>query len=124
MTGDALLFFRDRPELVPLYAAFDEALEARFGIQEPRVQKTQITYGNPRVFACVSLPRRKGEAGILVSLGLDHREMSSRVAVAVEPYPGRWTHHIPVTAPEAVDGELMGWVEEAYRFAQSKGKGR
>lgn len=120
VTGDALLFFNDRPQAVAAYAAFDEALERRFGPQEPRVQKTQITYTNPKVFACVSLPRRKGEEGILVSLGLGRREGSSRVAVASEPYPGRWTNHIPVHSPEEVDGELLAWVEEAYEFALAK----
>lgn len=122
MTGDTLLFFNDRPELIPLYAAFDEALEARFGPQEPRVGKTQITYADPRVFACVSLPRKKGQEGILVSLGLGRRLEASRVAVATEPYPGRWTNHIPVRSPGEVDEELLTWVEEAYRFAQTKGR--
>lgn len=122
MTGDALLFFNDRPELLPLYAAFDEALEVRFGSQEPRVGKTQITYADLRVFACVSLPRKKGQEGILVSLGLGGRLESPRVAVAVEPYPGRWTCHIPISRPEEIDEELMAWVEEAYRFAKTKGK--
>lgn len=120
MTVDALLFFNDRPELVPLYAAFDEALAARFGPQEPRVQKTQITYVNPRVFACVSLPRRKGEKGILVTLGLGRRLEHPRIAVATEPYPGRWTYHIPVSGAEEIDEELLGWVEEAYRFTLTK----
>ena len=122
MTGDALLFFNDHPRAVAVYAAFDEALEKRFGPQEPRVQKTQITYTNPKVFACVSLPRKKGEEGVLVSLGLGRRESSQRVAVASEPYPGRWTNHIPVRTPEEVDGELMAWVEEAYFFAREKGR--
>lgn len=122
MTGQALLFFNDRPGAVAVYAAFDEALEDRFGPLEPRVQKTQITYGNPKVFACVSLPRKKGEEGILVSLGLGRREASARVAVAVEPYPGRWTNHVPVRTPEEIDAELMGWVEEAFQFALTKGR--
>ena len=60
MTADALLFFNDRPQALPIYAALDEALAARFGPQTPRVQKTQITYGNPKVFACVSLPEKGG----------------------------------------------------------------
>lgn len=122
MTADTLLFFNDRPQALPIYAALDEALAARFGPQTPRVQKTQITYGNPKVFACVSLPRKKGEAGVLVSLGLGRREASLRVAVAVEPYPGRWTNHIPVRTPEEVDAQLLNWVEEAFHLALTKGK--
>lgn len=122
MTGEALLFFNDRPGAGAVYAAFDEAMERRFGPLEPRVQKTQITYTNPKVFACVSLPRKKGEEGILVSLGLGRRESSPRISIASEPYPGRWTNHITVHSPEEVDGELMGWVEEAYLFALAKGR--
>lgn len=124
MTGEELLFFNHRPEAVAVYAAFEEALKKRLGPLEPRVQKSQITYAAPKVFACVSLPRKKGESGILVSLGLGRREGSPRVAVAVEPYPGRWTNHIPVRTPGEVDGELMEWVEEAYHFALTKGRGK
>ena len=82
MTGEELLFFNHRPEAVAVYAAFEEALKKRLGPLEPRVQKSQITYAAPKVFACVSLPRKKGESGILVSLGLGRREGSPRV---------RWT---------------------------------
>ena len=122
MTGDALLFFNDCPQSIPLYTAFDEALKNRLGQVTIRVQKTQITYAAPRVFACVSRPRRKGESGVLVTLGLGRRERSPRVAIVVEPYPGRWTHHIPIVSPEEIDEQLMGWVEEACRFALEKGK--
>ena len=45
---------------------------------------------------------------------------SPRIAVATEPYPGRWTHHIVVAGPEEIDGELMGWVKEAAAFAAAK----
>lgn len=124
MDVDALLFFDKNPGTVPLYAAFDEALEARFGPQKPRVQKTQITYGNPKVYACVSLTKgkKKGwpENGILVTFGLGRRVDAPRIAVAVEPYPGRWTHHVVVGTTQEIDGELMGWVEEAYQFALAK----
>ena len=45
-----------------------------------------------------------------------------RVAVATEPYPGRWTHHIPLASPQELDEELRGWVHAAYDFAESKGR--
>ena len=45
---------------------------------------------------------------------------SPRVAVATEPYPGRWTHHIVICDPAEVDDELMGWVREAAAFAAAK----
>lgn len=125
VTGDALLFFNDRPQAVAAYAAFDEALERRFGPQEPRVQKTQITYTNPRVFAAESfLPvRRKAERPehyITLTLGLNRRLDSPRVDAASEPYPGRWTHHIVIGSVEELDGELMGWIREAAEFSAQK----
>ena len=38
----------------------------------------------------------------------------------MEPYPNRWTHHVLVTREEELDGELLGWLEEAYEFARNK----
>ena len=45
---------------------------------------------------------------------------SPRIAVATEPYPGRWTHHIVVSSLEEIDDELMGWIKEAAAFAAAK----
>ena len=122
MTPEILFFFSKDPAALPLYEAFEARVLAEIDNVAVKVQKTQITYGNPKVFACVSLPRKKGEVGVLVSLGLGRREASPRVAVAVEPYPGRWTNHIPVRTPEEVDAQLLNWVEEAFHFALTKGK--
>ena len=43
-----------------------------------------------------------------------------RIAVAVEPYPRRWTHHVLLSRPEEVDGQLLDWLREAYVFSQCK----
>ena len=43
-----------------------------------------------------------------------------RVVAASEPYPGRWTHHVLVTEADQIDEELMGWLREAWDFAESK----
>ena len=72
----------------------------------------------------VSLPRRKRDPGITVSFGLGRREPSPRVAVSVEAYPGRWTHHVPVTAEEELDGALLGWLREAWDFSLLKERRR
>ena len=123
MTGDELLFFNEYPQTVPLYASFREAVETRAGLVELRVQKSQITYINPKVFVCVSLPRAKKdrEAGkILVTFGLGYQVTSPRIFAATEAYPGRWTHHVLVGSGEEIDNELLGWVEEAYHFAIAK----
>ena len=127
MDFDTLHFFelQKHPDAVPLY----EALEARIRTEVPdvriKVQKSQITFYNRHLFACVSYVRMRKKAQlppcyIVVTVGLARRVDSPRIAVATEPYPGRWTHHIVVAGPEEIDDELMGWVKEAAAFAAAK----
>lgn len=60
------------------------------------------------------------EHGIIVSFGLFYRLESPRIAVAVEPYPNRWTHHVVVSDEHELDAELMSWISDAYAFSESK----
>ena len=57
---------------------------------------------------------------ILVTFGLFRRVEDPRIAVAVEPYPDRWTHHVVFSDPAQADSQLMAWLEEAYTCAMSK----
>ena len=125
LDADALMFFGQHMDILPLYQAFEELLFDSFPVVNKRVQKTQITFSNRHVFACVSFARvkRKTELPmrfIVITLGLPAPLDSERVAVKTEPYPGRWTHHIVVNKPEELDEELLSWVREAYDFAEAK----
>ena len=126
MTNTDILFFFDKsPASLPLYEAFEERVLAEIEGVRIKVQKTQISFANRRNFAFVSLlpVRRAGnrpEAYITVTFGLAHRVDSPRIDAAVEPYPGRWTHHVLVASAEEIDGELMGWVKEAAAFSRGK----
>ena len=122
---DEALFFNDHPGAYPIYRAFKDAVLTAYPEAGLRVQKTQITFTNPRVFACASLlrTRRKVELPdpwLTVTLGLPYRLESPRAAICTEPYPGRWTTHIVIGSPEEIDDELLRWVEEAYVFAAEK----
>ena len=122
--ADVLFFFDGHPEELALYEALFRAVEAAFPEGSVRVQKTQISFYGRHLFAAASLPvrRRKDwpKICLVVTVGLSYRLESPRVAVASEPYPGRWTHHILVTEEDQIDGELMGWLQEAWDFAESK----
>jgi hypothetical protein len=125
LDADALMFFDQHMDILPLYQAFEELLFDSFPVVNKRVQKTQITFSNRHVFACVSFARVKRKAElpmrfIVITLGLPAPLDSERVAVKTEPYPGRWTHHIVVNKPEELDEELLSWVREAYDFAAAK----
>ena len=125
MNGDALLFFEGKPAEQALY----EALEARIfsEIENVRLKasKSQISFYNRRLFACVSFLRAKRKADlpqhyITLTLGLDRPLDTPRAAVITEPYPNRWTHHFVLSRKEEIDGELMDWVRQAALFAAIK----
>lgn len=125
MDQNVLFFFRDKPQAIPLYSAFEERILAQLDGVTALAQKSQITLKNRRVFGAVSfLPARRAQDRpdpyITVTFGLNRRESSPRIDQAVEPYPGRWTHHVVIGAEEEMDGELLGWLREAYGFAAAK----
>ena len=55
-----------------------------------------------------------------MTFGLSRRGEDPRIAVAVEPYPNRWTHHVLISESGQIDAQLMAWLEEARTFARSK----
>ena len=125
LEADTLLFFDRHMDALPLYQAFEELLYDSLPVVNKRVQKTQITFFNRHVFACISFARVKRKAELpegymVITLGLPAPLDSERVAVKTEPYPGRWTHHFVVSKPEDLDEELLSWIREAYAFSNSK----
>lgn len=122
---DELMFFDGHAGAIKLYEAFAGKLFERFPATSTRVQKTQITFSNRHVFACVSLARVKKKAELpdpylVITLSLPYALDSHRVAVKTEPYPGQWTTHIVVGTQADLDDELWGWVSQAYEFAENK----
>lgn len=122
--SDVLFFFQGRPLELSLYQLLFRRMEERFPRASVRVQKSQISFYGRHFFAAASLPLRRKKDWpkecVLVTFGLDHRLDSPRVAVAVEPYPNRWTHHVLLSREDQLDEELMGWVEASYQFSESK----
>lgn len=122
MTVDELWFFEGKGRQLELYQQLRRKMEEAFPHMGVKVQKTQITFVERHVFGCVSLRKLKGypPASLVVSFGLGRRVEHPRIAAAAEPYPNRWTHHVVVAGEEEIDGELMGWLEEAHTFALVK----
>ena len=116
MNGNTVVFFDKAPELLPLYAALEDAILARCPDAQVLVMKSQIAFTVARRFAFASLRGRR----LIVTFGLPQRVESPRIWQAVEPYPNRWTHHVILRTPEEIDDTLLGWIEEAWRFASRK----
>ena len=125
MDQTTLFFFHQRPGAIPLYEVLETRLLSELEGVIIQPQKSQITLKNRRVFGAVSFlaarrAKERPDPYITITLGLGRRLDSPRVDQVSEPYPGRWTHHLVIGSPEELDGELMGWVREAYDFAAAK----
>lgn len=122
---DTLFFFNEHPDALTLYGELEELLWTSFPLVTKRVQKTQISFYNRHMFACVSFARVKRKAELppgwlVLTLSLPEPPDSPRAAVMTEAYPGRWTCHFVLSRPEELDAELLAWIREAYDFAAAK----
>lgn len=122
--ADVLAYFGAHVREMELYRTLLKRLSRAVPDTAVKVQKSQISLYGRHLYGAASVPvrRRKGwpRDCLMVTAGLARRVDSPRVAVAVEPYPGRWTHHVLVTREEEIDGELLGWLREAYEFSETK----
>ena len=121
---DLLTFFDGHPMELELYEALYERIASLYPQAEVRVQKSQISFYDRHLFLAVSLPLRRKKDWpkqcILVTFGLPNRLDAPQIAMAVEPYPGRWTHHVLVSECSHVDETLLGWIQQSWEFAQKK----
>ena len=125
MNSDTLFFFREHMDALPMYEKLGEQILAQIPGVKIKVAKTQITFANKRGFAFVSFnPCRKAaqrpKVWMTVTFGLGYRKESSRIDVATEPYPNRWTHHVMIGTVDEINEELMDWITEAAEFSAAK----
>lgn len=124
---DAFFVFEKVPRAYELYEALAEKLRQRLPGMWEKVGRTEVAFYLGHRFGSASLlaVRRKAERPapyLTVSFGLAYPLDSPRIDAKTEPYPGRWTHHLIVGSAEELDGELLGWLEEAAAFAASKNR--
>ena len=125
MNEQILQFFDSHPDALPLYEKFEKSVADLVPDVKIKVQKTQISFYNRHLFACVSFARVRKKKDcpdcyIVITFVLSHKAESPRIDIATEPYPNRWTHHVLISEPGEIDDELMGWIEEAALFSNRK----
>jgi hypothetical protein len=60
----------------------------------------------------------RGEhAPLVLTVALGRRDPSPRWKQIVEPYPGRFTHHLEPYASADLDDEVRAWLQEAWTEA-------
>jgi hypothetical protein len=107
----------------PLGAAvfgWTSGVVAGLGPAVVRLTATQVVLRHRIGFAWLWLPGTwlaNPTAEVVLSLGLRHHLDSPRWKQVVEPYPGRWMHHLEVHDPADLDHEVAGWVAAAYHAA-------
>ena len=117
-------FFVEKPQLLEVVRPFLREALNRWPEAEIVTQKSQVSLRAPRPFCALSthvrFSRQPSPGYVTLSLFLPRRLDSPRAAAAVEPYPGRWTNHLPLFSPADLDEELWAWAEEARRFRNTE----
>ena len=120
MTDPAERLFLDHPTRLRLYRAVRDHVQ-RLGPVVVRDTDSQVSFRARRAFAWVWLPQRWGDGrpaeSVTLTFSLDHKISDPRIADAVEPHPGRWTHQVVIEDEVDLDGVVDGWLREAYTLA-------
>ncbi|MBP1744710.1 MAG: hypothetical protein H6Q58_1688 [Firmicutes bacterium] len=118
-------FFSGQEERTKLYLSIEEMIKS-LGPLTIEIMKSQISFGTKYKFAWVWIPpdssKKRPKNSIVLSFGLDHRVESKQIAEAVEPYPGRWTHHIIIQDETELNTDVYKWLRQAYAFSQGREK--
>jgi hypothetical protein len=89
--------FSERPGAFMLFEKVRLFIES-IGPVTMEATKTQVSFGTTRKFAWVWLPqiytKKRPENSITLTFDLGRPITHDRIAEAVEPRPGRWTHHV------------------------------
>lgn len=113
-------FFASRPASRQLFDALLEVM-SQVGPAGMRITKSQIAFRRRTAFAWAWWPGQylQGRAAPLVlSIDLRRRDPSSRWKQIVEPYPGRFMHHLELHHPQDLNDEVRAWLQEAWSVAQ------
>jgi hypothetical protein len=117
--------FAGYPNAVRMYHHVREVLQG-FGLVEVAVTRSQVSFraqGGTR-FCWMWRPPEgvKGisDEAVVLTFDLPCRLASERIRQAVEPRPGRFTHHLVLGSEADVDDEVLGWLREAWGMAQGR----
>jgi hypothetical protein len=99
------------PVVAEIYEKLIAALH-HFGPLKIEPKKTSIHLGNRFGFAGVYTQKK----AVNLEVHLNHQLTSPRISKVEQASANRFHHTIKLTAPDDVDGELLGWLREAYEL--------
>ncbi len=117
--------FAGRPEAYHLFGIVREHIES-LGPVKIEASKTQISFALKTKFAWVWLPqmwiKKQKENSIVLTFDLSRHVRHDRIKQAVEPRPGRWTHHVVIEKQSDFDVDVEEWLREAFRLAETRNR--
>jgi hypothetical protein len=90
------------------------------GPMQRGVTKSQVAFRRKNGFAWVWMPEmylKREAAPLVLTIGLHRRDPSPRWKQVVEPYPGRFIHHLELYSEEDLDEEVQAVLAEAWALA-------
>jgi hypothetical protein len=115
-SGELDRFFGEHEESREIFDALAEAVMA-IGPSSVRVTRSQVAFWGNHPFAWAWMPEqylKRAAAPLVLTVGLRRRDPSPRWKEVVEPRPGRFTHHLELRSVNEIDGEVAGWLKEAW----------
>ena len=89
-----------------------------------KVTKTQVAFANVRQFAWVWLPmewaKNRPPNSVVLSFALGKHITHSQIVQAVEPYPGRWMHHVIIQNESDLNEDVRRWLGQAFTFTNHR----
>ena len=92
------------------------------GPADLRISKSQVAFCRKKAFAWAWIPGKylKGNiAPLVLTFSFVTRDRSPRWKEIVEPYPGRFTHHLELHTLDDLDSEVRGWLQAAWEAADN-----
>lgn len=118
-------FFTGNPVAKALFMAVERKIQA-IGPAIISVTKTQISFATRTQFAWVWMPqptdRKRQLHSLVLSFGCGRQIVHDQIVEAIEPYPGRWTHHVIIAEEADLTDAVDAWMREAYRFSETRGQ--
>jgi hypothetical protein len=109
-------FFAGQEQSRQLFEIVRREVEG-LGETSMRITKSQVAFRRRRGFAWVWMPGmylKRETPPLVLTLSLPQWDGSPRWKEIVEPYPGRFTHHLELRDPAEIDDEVRSWLKEAW----------
>ena len=122
---DVERFFTGQEKHISLFNAVERMITS-IGPVTIEVKKSVISIGTKTKFTWIWMPQpwssTRPEDCLALTFVVDRYIEDDRIVEALEPYPGRWIHHVIIKIEADLNKDVSKWLREAYTFSQNRGR--